>query len=343
MMLALCAVIGAGTVWLLPVAEATRLVATVVFAATGVVVAATLLLPWGRLPHRLLFVYPLLGIGSLAVLGAATTGVGPTYLGFIVVSFIIMGFCGSTRGVVALLPVAAVAWLLLNGVPAVALSASFGVRLGIALAVWATVGVLVAERTTRERDQHSALTDDAETDSLTGLGNRRVLGVALDGIRPGDVVVVVDIDRFRDINTARGHGGGDSVLAEFGRTVRVALRGGDHAIRQGGDEFVFVLAGVSAAQVLAVLGRLRDRWQEVCGPVTFSAGAATHDSESTGQETLRRADRCCYQAKAAGRDQWIVDGAGTADADDPNLDAGAEGSQATSGSGDRSFGAAGRH
>ncbi len=121
------------------------------------------------------------------------------------------------------------------------------------------------------------------------------------------MVVAVDIDEFRDINTVRGHGGGDTVLAEFGRTVRVGLRGGDHGIRQGGDEFVLVLTAVTNVEVLSVLGRLRDRWQHQCGAVTFSAGAATVHPGETGHDTLTRADRQCYDAKAAGRDQWVLD------------------------------------
>lgn len=306
-MLTLCAVIGAGTVSLLPVPVGTRLAAAVIFAASGTVVAGTLLLPWARLPHQLLVIYPILGLGSLAVLGACTTGVGPIYLGFLVISFMVMGFSGSVPGVLALLPAGAVTWLLLNGIPDVAMSAALAVRLGIALAVWAAVGIVLAERSTEERHHRSDLVDDAHTDALTGLDNRRTLSAVLGAVHAGDVVVVVDIDEFREINTARGHGGGDAVLADFGRTVRVALRGGDHAIRQGGDEFILVLTAVGEAQVLAVLARLRDRWQDLCGPVTFSAGAAAFRPGETGQDTLSRADQCCYRAKAAGRDQWILD------------------------------------
>lgn len=306
-MLTLCAVIGASTVWLLPVPTGTRLLASTLFTATAALIAASLLLPWTQLPHQLLVLYPVLGLGSLAVVGAATTGVGQVYVGFVVPSFILLGFAGSLRGVLALLPAAAVTWLLLNGLPDVPLSAALCVRLGIALSVWAAIGVVLARRSRDEHHRRTELVGDAHTDPLTGLANRRVLPAVLAAVRAGDVVVAVDLDEFRDINTTRGHGGGDTVLAEFGRTVRMGLRAGDHAIRQGGDEFILVLTAVSDVQVLTVLNRLRDRWQQACGSVTFSAGAATVRAGQTGPDTLRRADLHCYQAKNAGRDQWTLD------------------------------------
>lgn len=317
-MFALCSLVGAGSVWLLPLSAGTRLVGSVVFLVTAAVEVATLLAPWSRLPHQFLLVYPVLGTAGLAVLGLTTTGVGPVYLGFLVFPFLFMGFSGSTPGVLALLPAGGVTWLLLNGVHhPTDVSPAFGVRLAIGMSVWAVVGLLLARRSTEERHQRSELTDDAHTDALTGLDNRRVLTAVLDAVNVGDVVVVVDIDEFREVNTARGHGGGDVVLAEFGRTVRVALRGGDRAIRQGGDEFVLVLTAVSDVQVLTVLARLRDRWQHVCGTVTFSAGAAAFRAGETGHDTLRRADQHCYRAKAAGRDQWILDETDAPADDDP--------------------------
>jgi len=126
-------------------------------------------------------------------------------------------------------------------------------------------------------------------------------------VRVGDAVVLIDVDRFREINTQRGHSGGDAVLAAFGRVVRVGLRGGDHGVRPGGDEFVLVLRQVQDTRVLSVLGRVRDRWQHECGQVTFSAGVAVCGPGQTGPQLLRRADTHCYTAKAAGRDQWVLD------------------------------------
>lgn len=74
------------------------------------------------------------------------------------------------------------------------------------------MGVLIARWSAQEDARRSALTHATHTDPLTGIDNRRVLDQALGGMRPGDAVV--DIDEFRAINTARGHSGGDTVLAE---------------------------------------------------------------------------------------------------------------------------------
>ncbi len=299
--------VGAGTVAFLPVSTDTRWAAATDFTVTAAAAAATLLLPWGRLPRAALLLYPTVGIGGLAVLGLSTSGVGPTYGGFLVFVFIYAGATGSVRGVVALLLPCAATWALLNGLTHTGMTVALGVRLGIAVSVWTVVGVLLARRTGQEHHQRSDLADAARTDPLTGLDNRRGLEQILTEVRSGDTVIAVDVDAFRDINTARGHSGGDTVLAEFGHTLRVGLRAGDRAIRLGGDEFVLILTGVSDVQVLAVLNRIRDQWQQRCGPVTFSAGTATARPTEPGRDVLRRADQHCYRAKDAGRDQWVLD------------------------------------
>ncbi len=313
LLLCVCAAVTAGTVWLLPLAPGGSRDVAVGSAVLAAVALLTLALPWPRLPRTALLLYPALSLFHLAGTHLRTEEVGSTYVGFIVFAFVYVGFVGSARGVLALLPVAAGTWLLVYGAAGSGLSAQLGVRLVITVSVWATVGFGLVRQSSAERQRRSRLVDDAYTDVLTGLDNRRFLDAALKDVRYGDVVVVVDIDGFREVNTARGHDGGDTVLAEFGRITRVGLRGNDRAIRQGGDEFVFVLAEVRPVQVLSVLSRIRDQWQEVCGPVTFSAGAATPRPGESGRDALRRADRHCYEAKAAGCDQWVLDDADAAD------------------------------
>ena len=91
-------VIGAATVWLLPVPAVTRVESALDFAVTAAVAAATLLLPWTRMPRVALLMYPVIGITGLAYLGVFTTGVGHVYTGFLVFVFIYAGSTGSTRG-----------------------------------------------------------------------------------------------------------------------------------------------------------------------------------------------------------------------------------------------------
>lgn len=168
-------VVGAGTVWLLPVSTRDQIAAAALFAAVALLAVMASLASWDRVPRGALAVFPALGMGSLALLGAVTTGIGPTYVGYFVFSFISVGLSGSARAVLVQLPVGAASWLLLNGAARSGIPADLAVRLVIAISLWATVGLLLARRTTEERRQRSRLAADAATDPLTGLGNRRAL------------------------------------------------------------------------------------------------------------------------------------------------------------------------
>ena len=151
----------------------------------------------------------------------------------------------------------------------------------------------------------------ASTDALTGLANRRVFLEALDRLRPGGAIVFLDLDHFKRLNDSQGHAAGDAVLVGFARALRSCVRDGDCAARYGGEEFALVLPSAAsvdmtpAAQV--VVQRLRERWD---GPVTFSAGIATHRQGDAPSTTLARADAAVYEAKARGRSAVVVaDGA----------------------------------
>jgi diguanylate cyclase (GGDEF)-like protein len=146
------------------------------------------------------------------------------------------------------------------------------------------------------------LAESASTDLLTGLLNRRMLDRALGRLAADDTVIMLDLDRFKQVNDNFGHAAGDEVLRMFGDVLRRIVRGRDIVGRFGGEEFLIILASPEGADVL--LRRLRAGWlTEQPLPVTFSAGIAA----STGDpdETVRLADQALYQAKRAGRDQWI--------------------------------------
>jgi diguanylate cyclase (GGDEF)-like protein len=150
------------------------------------------------------------------------------------------------------------------------------------------------------------LRQQARTDALTGLANRRAFLDALDRLRPGGAVVFLDLDHFKLLNDSRGHQAGDVVLTDFAAALRASVRDGDCAARYGGEEFALVLPSAAsvdmsqAAQV--VVDRLRARW---AGPVTFSVGIAVHRQGDAPSTTLARADAAVYEAKAAGRNTLV--------------------------------------
>ncbi|RVU21677.1 GGDEF domain-containing protein [Methylobacterium oryzihabitans] len=159
----------------------------------------------------------------------------------------------------------------------------------------------------------------AETDSLTGLANRRGLVAALArgaGIgRPvAGAVVLVDIDRFKAINDTHGHESGDRVLVGVAERLRGALRPGDVVARWGGEEFLAVLGTGDAAAAVAVAERLR---VAVAGEPFAIDGGALVVTASLGVSVLAadearidaavaRADAALYAAKNGGRDRVVL-------------------------------------
>ena len=157
------------------------------------------------------------------------------------------------------------------------------------------------------------------TDDLTGLANRRALSEALAG-DPGDdtgagwpgwsgeiALLLVDLDRFKEVNEALGHPGGDQLLTAVGSRLRTALRPAQLLARLGGDEFAVVLpsAGEQTARRVAEALRqsLRDPF-EINGSrlhVQASVGVATcYPGSGDPTDLLRQADVAMYQAKSLG-------------------------------------------
>lgn len=147
----------------------------------------------------------------------------------------------------------------------------------------------------------------ASTDVLTGLSNRRhfeiqfpaLLARALRAKQPF-CLVVMDLDRFKQLNDTQGHQAGDLCLAEVGANLRTVMREGDLAVRLGGDEFMLFLltdqAGCRAAldRILPVLPL--EKWG-----VSISGGVAAFPDDGRDYDALyRRADERMYEAKRAG-------------------------------------------
>jgi diguanylate cyclase (GGDEF)-like protein len=151
----------------------------------------------------------------------------------------------------------------------------------------------------------------ARTDDLTGLPNRRSVFEALKDadqrLAAGRAVavVVLDLDRFKEINDSLGHAIGDALLRQVGPRLNRELREQDLLARLGGDEFVVIVDDVAAADAQALATRLRARLQHpfrVGGmslTVDASVGVAIGPEHSaSAEELLQLADLAMYAAKA---------------------------------------------
>jgi two-component system, cell cycle response regulator len=173
------------------------------------------------------------------------------------------------------------------------------------------------------RDSVTETIEMAVTDALTGLHNRRYMDSHLKALFDRSVtrqcplsVLILDLDRFKSVNDAYGHSGGDDVLREFARRLRENVRGIDLACRYGGEEFVVIMPDTDAAVAQRVAERIRSEIElepfavgkdgKTVG-VTVSAGVSTLLQAADSVEALmKRADTALYEAKSAGRNRVVA-------------------------------------
>jgi diguanylate cyclase (GGDEF)-like protein len=166
----------------------------------------------------------------------------------------------------------------------------------------------------------------AVEDALTGLFNRRFLESSLRdrfnalgaGGRPFSLVMM-DLDRFREINARYGTAGGDKTIAAVGEAVRRALRDGDVAARLSGDEFAFLLPNTELDEALGIAEDIRRLVQSIelsLAPVgrseaealsvAASLGVAVAPVHAAAPESLTEAaDRALFRAKESGRNRIV--------------------------------------
>lgn len=160
----------------------------------------------------------------------------------------------------------------------------------------------------------------ANIDSLTGLPNRRYFDELISIVRPrrraGDTlgILMMDIDRFKNLNDRYGHATGDAVLRAVAGAIYTTVRAEDTPARYGGEEFSVILRRASAAQAVEVAERVRAAVQAIPPervgierPVTVSVGVAVAVEEDIDVPSLiERADRALYLAKRRGRNRVEV-------------------------------------
>jgi diguanylate cyclase (GGDEF)-like protein len=154
---------------------------------------------------------------------------------------------------------------------------------------------------------------EARIDSLTGLANRRALEEILaaeisraDRFAHQLAVVLLDLDRFKEINDSFGHAAGDVMLRAVSRLLTSLARQGDTVARWGGEEFVVVLPETDLAGAQRFAERLRRTIEaHAVGEMKTSAscGVATMLPEDSVEELIGAADQALYQAKSNGRNR----------------------------------------
>lgn len=181
------------------------------------------------------------------------------------------------------------------------------------------VDVTDLKQTQLELERSNAeLEREALYDRLTGVSNRRYFEDVLEReMRRVDrhgrsfVLVMFDLDHFKQVNDTFGHNVGDEVLKGVTDRVASRLRDSDVLGRWGGEEFMVLLPATDATSGAEVAETLRARVAETpfpeAGAVTISLGVAEYRGDEPRKELVRRADEALYRAKGAGRNRVEVD------------------------------------
>ncbi len=288
----------------------------VVASLGGMLISAVFLTGYRRIPRPFFWVAALAGTAliTLAAISSADGSepvFGPAYT--FMVMLCLLFFRPAPALAQAVVAIAAYGGLLYVGdVPfAIAILLS-------STAMIAALGGLIAVTRTRVQRVAEGLEEDAGTDQLTGIPNRRVFDERLRlelerGLRSGQPLglLLCDLDHFKDVNDRLGHDGGDRVLRDAARTINDATREIDLAARVGGEEFSVILPGADAEESGLVAERIRVALKKrfAADPValTISCGAASAIADETTAERLyAEADTALFAAKRGGRDRSAI-------------------------------------
>ncbi len=156
--------------------------------------------------------------------------------------------------------------------------------------------------------------EQASTDSLTGLINRRTFQTRIRALRRNNtrfVLVMADIDHFKKVNDTYGHETGDRALKTFCEVAKSSLRETDLMARWGGEEFAFAFRDLDATQARDVIDRIRLELSARLSTsdlpgFTASFGIVAADCCASLEDAVRLADDSLYQAKAQGRNCSVI-------------------------------------
>ncbi len=190
------------------------------------------------------------------------------------------------------------------------------------MASWIGVELIRMEQETRLQILNHKLIEQASTDSLTGLSNRRAMFKHLRkevnrinrNSQQGSLVLI-DIDHFKKFNDSYGHQVGDRVLQEVAQKIKGSLRDYDFVARYGGEEFLVWLSETTTEEVESVCSRVMTEIADidtVGEAITVSMGICHFmftkhldtDTDTLIDILIAHADSSLYKAKSAGRNQF---------------------------------------
>ena len=156
----------------------------------------------------------------------------------------------------------------------------------------------------------------SSVDKLTGVQLRKSIELAftreLNLSRQNNTnlsVIMLDIDKFKNVNDTYGHRKGDEILSKIGELIKTSIRNSDYVGRYGGEEFIIILPETNAVDGLKVAEKIRYRveYHKLLGdemPLTVSLGISTYPDDGVNEEELiEKADQALYYSKNNGRNQ----------------------------------------
>lgn len=250
---------------------------------------------------------------------------------FIVSGVVLISVTNGIDSFLWVYPVFASTFFLVKPIEAVAINTVAGAALVALSDVFDTISVLSFIVTilmlllssfiyARNSEKQFNLLETLNTvDALTGAFNRRALSLDMEAAlskseRNGlqQLLVIFDLDYFKQVNDKHGHAVGDQVLQQLVKITKAIIRKYDKLYRFGGEEFVLLVCDLSLQQQQAFIDKLqaaiKSQLKTPDGKtVTASFGGAAWIPGTTVDSWLKRADAALYQAKAAGRDCIVFD------------------------------------
>ncbi len=159
----------------------------------------------------------------------------------------------------------------------------------------------------------------ATTDKLTNIFTRKYFDFKFDQLISKAKsnngcfsILMIDIDRFKNVNDSYGHRKGDEVLASIGNTLKSSIRNTDIVARYGGEEFIILLRNTTEEEACNIAEKVRGnieslKIQGIDHPITVSIGISLYPQHSQFKEDLvEKADQALYHAKDTGRNRVIL-------------------------------------